>query len=331
MVVNDWNPWKVKEIKPSNLILDKFESWEKSVNPRQKAWNRATKWLSDIIQLPCEETAGNKLRSIDRDNALKFLTNSIYLDTSFDNFLRSCMLPPTSSQESSEDDSASAPSSSNGSTSAKITPPHSAAKSGQVEKKGKICKFTWKGKECPLSDCKYVHKDLCEDRECLALLGGLPVWRSRNCQRWHIRPKSDKQKRSSKNGSTTMKSTENGRSNAGPRKNQVQENRNPKNGNPRNNNGPTSFRSSNHYSTAPLQFAAGAGHPKNWSYSALAKQGLVGNGKAAFANKPQIRGGNPNQRWGQQENQRLSQQMIQQIMKKSSEAVLQELKRIKLI
>ena len=31
----------------SHLILDKFESWDKfAANPRQKAWNRATKWLS---------------------------------------------------------------------------------------------------------------------------------------------------------------------------------------------------------------------------------------------------------------------------------------------
>ena len=123
-----------------------------------------------------------------------------------------------------------------------------------------------------------------------------------------------------------MTSTKNGSSNTGPWKNQVQEKINPKKGNPRNYNGPTSSRG-----TAPLQFAARAGQPKNWSFNAAAQQGLLGNGKAAFANKPQIRGGNQNQRWGQQVDQRLSQKMVQQIMKKSSEAVLQELKRIKLI
>ena len=47
MVLEDWNSCKVKEIKHSHLILDKFESWDKfAANPRQKAWNRATKWLS---------------------------------------------------------------------------------------------------------------------------------------------------------------------------------------------------------------------------------------------------------------------------------------------
>ena len=64
-------------------------------------------------------------------------------------------------------------------------------------------------------------------------------------------------------------------------KNQVQDCRNPKN-----NNGPTSFRSSYHHSTAPLQHAAVAGHPKVMSYSAVAK-GMLGNTKAAFATNPQ--------------------------------------------
>ena len=318
---SDWNPWNVKDIKPSLLILDEFESWDKfTANPRQKAWNRAIKWLSDIIQLPCEETAGNHLRVIDKDQAFKFLTRSIFVDKSFDNFLRSCMIPP---QKSSTDDSTSSTSESGGSASANLDSLHSAAHSGHLEKKGKICKNTWKGIECNLTDCKYVHKDPCKDRECLALMGGLPVWRSRNCQKWHIRPK--KQKKSRRNGLTeksAVKSTRNGQDSK----------------NPRNSNGKTSFRGSNHLSTAPLHHPAIAGHPKKRSYSAVAK-GSLGKEKAAFANKPLNRGGKQNQnqhhRWGQQENQHLnqhlSQKLVQQLMKKSSEAVIQELKRKRLI
>ena len=318
---SDWNPWNVKDIKPSLLILDEFESWDKfTANPRQKAWNRAIKWLSDIIQLPCEETAGNHLRVIDKDQAFKFLTRSIFVDKSFDNFLRSCMIPP---QKSSTDDSTSSTSESGGSASANLDSLHSAAHSGHLEKKGKICKNTWKGIECNLTDCKYVHIDPCKDRECLALMGGLPVWRSRNCQKWHIRPK--KQKKSRSNGLTVksaVKSTRNGQDSK----------------NPRNSNGKTSFRGSNHLSTAPLHHPAIAGHPKKRSYSAVAK-GSLGKEKAAFANKPLNRGGkqnqNQHQRWGQQENQHLnqhlSQKLVQQLMKKSSEAVIQELKRKRLI
>ena len=314
---SDWNPWNVKDIKPSLLILDEFESWDKfTANPRQKAWNRAIKWLSDIIQLPCEETAGNHLRVIDKDQAFKFLTRSIFVDKSFDNFLRSCMIPP---QKSSTDDPTSSTSESGGSASANLDSLHSAAHSGHLEKKGKICKNTWKGVECNLTDCTYVHKEPCEDRECLALMGGLPVWRSRNCQKWHIRPK--KQKKSRSNGLTVksaVKSTRNGQDSK----------------NPRNSNGKTSFRGSNHLSTAPLHHPAIAGHPKKRSYSAVAK-GSLGKEKAAFANKPLNRGGkqnqNQHQRWGQQENQHLnqhlSQKLVQQLMKKSSEAVIQELKR----
>ena len=318
---SDWNPWNVKDIKPSLLILDEFESWDKfTANPRQKAWNRAIKWLSDIIQLPCEETAGNHLRVIDKDQAFKFLTRSIFVDKSFDNFLRSCMIPP---QKSSTDDPTSSTSESGGSASANLDSLHSAAHSGHLEKKGKICKNTWKGVECNLTDCTYVHKEPCEDRECLALMGGLPVWRSRNCQKWHIRPK--KQKKSRSNGLTVksaVKSTRNGQDSK----------------NPRNSNGKTSFRGSNHLSTAPLHHPAIAGHPKKRSYSAVAK-GSLGKEKAAFANKPLNRGGkqnqNQHQRWGQQENQHLnqhlSQKLVQQLMKKSSEAVIQELKRKRLI
>ena len=242
------------------------------------------------------------------------------MDKSIDNFLRSCLIPP---QKSSADDSTSSTSESYGPATAKIDPLHSAAHSGHLEKKGKICKNTWKGIECNLTDCKYVHKDPCKDRECLALMGGLPVWRSRNCQKWHIRPK--KQKKSRSNGLTVksaVKSTRNGQDSK----------------NPRNSNGKTSFRGSNHLSTAPLHHPAIAGHPKKRSYSAVAK-GSLGKEKAAFANKPLNRGGkqnqNQHQRWGQQENQHLnqhlSQKLVQQLMKKSSEAVIQELKRKRLI
>ena len=326
---SDWDPWKVKDIKPSILILDEFESWDKfTANPRQKAWNGAIKWLSEIIQLPCEETAGNHLRVIDKDQAFKFLTRSIFVDKSFDNFLRSCMIPP---QRSSTDDSTNSTSGSSGSASANLDSLHSAADSGHLEAKGKICKNTWKGIDCNLTDCKYVHKDPCKDRECLALMGGLPVWRSRNCQKWHIRPKGVKQKKSRSNGLTeksAVKSTRNG-----PWKKQGQDSKNP-----RNSNGKTSFRGSNHLSTAPLHHPAIAGHSKKRSYSAVA-MGSLGKEKAAFANKPLNRGGkqnqNQHQRWGQQENQHLnqhlSQKLVQQLMKKSSEAVIQELKRKRLI
>ena len=317
MVLEDlWNPWKVKEIKPSDLILDKFESWERSTNPRRKAWNRAIKWLSEIIQLPCEETAANKLRAIDRDNAFKFLTGAIFVDTSFDNFLRSCMNPPKNLQESIVQNVTSAPSGSE-ELNTEQSPLHSAAKSGNL-KRGKICKNTWKGNECKLQDCAFVHIDLCKDRECLALIGGLPIWRSRNCPLWHVRPKSDKPKQSKGNSTAPPKTTRNGSSNAGPWKKQVLDRRNPK----------------KHDGPAPLHHAAVVGHPKAMSYSAVAK-GMAGNAKAAFANKPPNRGGNQNQnqRWGQKWNQRGNQNMVQKLEKKISEitTVFQELKRNKVI
>ena len=69
-----WNPWTVTEVNPSDLILNKFESWDNSSidsKPRQKAWNRAEKWLCDILKLPCESNPGNKLMVIDKDKCIQ--------------------------------------------------------------------------------------------------------------------------------------------------------------------------------------------------------------------------------------------------------------------
>ena len=49
----DWNPWQVKVVHPSNILVDKFQSWgSTSAKPRLKAWHRAQKWVSDIIRVP---------------------------------------------------------------------------------------------------------------------------------------------------------------------------------------------------------------------------------------------------------------------------------------
>ena len=76
-----WNPWNVSVVHTSDLFLNKFQSWDNfsaDSKPRQKAWNRAQKWLSDILKLPCEEKPGNKLRVIYKDNAFKFLIESMH-------------------------------------------------------------------------------------------------------------------------------------------------------------------------------------------------------------------------------------------------------------
>ena len=48
-----WNPWKVDQVHPSDIIVNKFQTWDKTQNSRLrlKAWNRAKKWVSDLIRL----------------------------------------------------------------------------------------------------------------------------------------------------------------------------------------------------------------------------------------------------------------------------------------
>ena len=69
-IVNEnWNPWKVQQVNPSDLIVNKFQSWDKTQDPRPrlKAWNRAQKWVSDLIRLPFHPPAGHALRVIDKE------------------------------------------------------------------------------------------------------------------------------------------------------------------------------------------------------------------------------------------------------------------------
>ena len=62
------------------------------------------------------------------------------------------------------------------------------------DKDGKLCKSTWLGTQCQLSDCDKVHIKPCQDRECRALYDGLPLYKSHKCQFWHVQTKSTKKK-----------------------------------------------------------------------------------------------------------------------------------------
>ena len=73
-----WNPWVVKEVHPSDLLVDKFLSWDSNVSkPRLKAWHRAQQWVSDIIRLPFTPPTGHSLRISDKDNAFLYMTDEM--------------------------------------------------------------------------------------------------------------------------------------------------------------------------------------------------------------------------------------------------------------
>ena len=55
------------------------------------------------------------------------------------------------------------------------------SKSPSVSMKPKICKSTWHGTKCLVKNCANVHIAPCQDRECLALDGGLPLYKTRDC------------------------------------------------------------------------------------------------------------------------------------------------------
>ena len=93
---DDWNPWMVKQIHPSDSLVDKFQSWDSAAaKPRLKAWNRAKQWLSTIIRHPFNPPIGHELRVNDRDKAFLYLTEEMSKNVSFSDFLKSSMIPPT--------------------------------------------------------------------------------------------------------------------------------------------------------------------------------------------------------------------------------------------
>ena len=97
----EWNPWLVKQVHPSDLLVDKFQSWDSTASkPRLKAWNRAQQWVCDIIRLPFTPPAGHGLRVSDKEKAFLYLTEEMSKSVPFIDFLKSCMIPPNTALES---------------------------------------------------------------------------------------------------------------------------------------------------------------------------------------------------------------------------------------
>ena len=344
----DWNPWLVKEVHPSDILVDKFLSWDvNATKPRLKAWHRAQKWLSDIIRLPFTPPTGHSLRVSDKDHAFLYMTEEMAKDVSFNDFLRSCMIPPT--KVLGLDSVASQSVTKDASIIVEETKSDSKNESEKSEVKKKICKNTWLGTECQIADCDKVHIKACPDRECYANYDGLPLWKRRKCQLWHVRTKSN-DKNAAKNGkSTTHQSKGNGSStfqneavngHQSSRRNGTAGFPNAaKNGQSTTHysrgNGSTTFRNEAvnghspsgfwnnraqkqrnlyeshrpNYGCAPLHHTAEISHPKALSYSAVS-----GNAKAVATHQPQIRGGYVSQHRGVHMNQQMNQHMEQVVL-----------------
>ena len=174
-------------------------------------------------------------------------------------------------------------------------------------KTGKICKHTWLGTKCSIQDCTKVHIDPCPDRECQVLDGGLPLYKTRNCQLWHVRPKSKlKYSKQTKKGLP------------------VGGHWHPKQDQKKNlplclNQYHTEFPELDRYQRRSTRFMPQSALPKNsrplnpWIQNATKPEHLIsGNEPAAAAIKPHIRGGNQSPTWGLNSNQ-LQSQMIAEI------------------
>lgn len=202
----------------------------------------------------------------------------------------------------------------------------------------KICKSTWRGTKCLVTNCTNVHIAPCQDRECQALDGGLPLYKTRNCQLWHVRqktkPKSKKPNSSQKNPSVSPHSSawnhpsqikrqhlqcQNHKRFDNPKgKSKPHSSNNVKNGNNQN----KTFR--------PPSFV-NVNHPQTFSYSSVVKGqkshvspmahvSNPGNEVAAAAHQPLNRGGVPNQTWGQQLDQNqilMITEIVMQLMKRN--------------
>ena len=377
----NWNPWKVEQVHPSDLIVDKFQSWDKTQDPkpRQKAWNRARKWVSDLIRLAYDPPSGQGLRVVDKDNALKFLIENMHEGkTTFENFLCMCMKPPkatasyssttspvitetveiteTNSEEDTEvnsTDSIEVVSVHEGNKLFKcescdytcgvendmyqhVTSVHEGKKplkcqscdytcdltSGMQQhvasvhegkKTGKICKSTWLGIECQIISCVNVHIKPCSDRECLALDGGLPLYKARNCPLWHVRPKlKPKKHKIGKNPNPGWPRNDQNQKLRQRHRDAPQTQRNTQGERP---SLATGFHPKRSYRDI-VRGHTGQSGPSPWI-----EPSVQGNALAAAVTQPPIRRGNSNPMWGQNSNQfpvQFISEICQQVIKSLS-------------
>ena len=366
---------------PSSDLVDLFVKWDKSNSAMKRniCFNRAKLWITRLLKREDQAPLATKLRHEDIQNALDhmfhvcfesgmspknyldFCIATAHTDVKKDNLSETTKNTYDEAHEISED----AKGENDG-----TTPLHEAGSSGnpsgtesinsqpERSKTGKICKFTWKGEKCNINQCTFVHIDPCKDRECMALDGGLPLYKSRNCQKWHVRPKNSKKPKNpvvngtsnnsdkkSFRSKTTAKNVQNVKGSYGRTPIQYAG----KNGNftkvqqPSKNPAAAEIRRAN--GMTPLHYAAKNGNPPRPNYhtnprisfqpndvetpySSTVKGQFkgqqipaLGNGPAAAVYQPLTRGGNPNQNrnWGQS----MDQNQVQMI----AEIVMQVMKR----
>lgn len=68
------DPWTVEFVTPSDSLITKFEKWDKTRSnaSKRRSFNRARKWISDLLKKPFKIPENEKLRHTDITNAKRY-------------------------------------------------------------------------------------------------------------------------------------------------------------------------------------------------------------------------------------------------------------------
>ena len=72
------DPWSVKVVTPSESLIAHFDKWDmtKSNASKLRSFNRARKWISNLLKRQFKVPEAHKLRHIDTMNALQHMIDS---------------------------------------------------------------------------------------------------------------------------------------------------------------------------------------------------------------------------------------------------------------
>ena len=91
------DPWAVEIITPSTSLISKFENYDKTKSnaSKRRSFNRARKWISDLLKREFKIAENEKLRHIDIVLALEDMTNALAMPggVTYEDYLRSCLAP----------------------------------------------------------------------------------------------------------------------------------------------------------------------------------------------------------------------------------------------
>ena len=98
MVLKNFDPWSLEVITPSESLISKFYKFDKTKSSvtKRRAFNRARKWISDLLKRPFNIPDSDRMRHIDVLMALEDMTNQLAMPggVTYEKYLKSCLAPP---------------------------------------------------------------------------------------------------------------------------------------------------------------------------------------------------------------------------------------------